>query len=370
MCRQQRSQADLAEGRMVMMKTCAECGVPYTVRKDLVWHENGVITQTRDPDHRMIFYESDNLDNLFAGIEEILGVPIEHIVIESKRREVKEYVEKLLPAPVRKIARYGGIGMMIRKLSSVGRAYGYGNIRMADKKVRFGDDDHVTMVIDNPHSILFYCGENLGAWEAIDGRESCVRYEEITSNTFEVKNYIGSHPIELSERLQSPEYAYKDGDIYLERCPHCHIPLDVAACKWNLELGTISDPSTGRRMAIFGPAGFEAILDDLELEVGDSIPEAVVEAQRRYIRKLLSREELLKGEETLRRMFALRGLGNLVNLAVSPGELSATIENSCLTLLMVGMVQGAFESLFGHEETGYDWEARQDGDLFISVYRR
>ena len=130
------------------MKICHECGVPYDVSKELVWQENGVIAQTRDPDHRMIFYESDNLDNLFLGIEGLINVPIEHIVIESKRREVREYVEKLLPAPVRKIARYGGLGMMIRKLSSVGRAYGYGNVRLADKRVRFNDDDHVTMVID------------------------------------------------------------------------------------------------------------------------------------------------------------------------------------------------------------------------------
>lgn len=353
-----------------MMKICQECGVPYAVIKELVWHENGVLTQSRDPDHRMVFYESDDLDNLFLGIEDIIGVPVEHIVIESKRREVKEYVEKLLPAAFRKMARYGGLGMMIRKLSSVGRAYGYGNVRLADKKVRFNDGDYVTMVIDNPHSILFYCGENLGAWEAIDGRESRVRYEEITTGTFEVTNYIGKHPIELRERLQSPHYSYKPGDIHFERCPLCHVPLDVAACKWNLELGTITDPSTARRMAVFGPAGFEAVLDDLEAELGETIPETVIEAQRRYIRKLLAREGLGRGEESFRRMFALRGLGNLVSLEVREGRMSATIENSCLALLMVGLMQGAFELLFGHEKTGCEWEERQDGDLLIAVYRR
>ncbi|RJP30373.1 MAG: hypothetical protein C4536_10075 [Actinobacteria bacterium] len=352
------------------MKICRECGVPYAVSKELVWHENGVITQTRDPDHRMIFYESDNLDNLFMGIEEIIGVPIEHIIIESKRREVKEYVERLLPAPVRKAARYGGMGMMIRKLSNVGRAYGYGNVRMADRKIRRRNDDYVTRVIDNPHAILFYCGENLGAWEAIDGRDSRVRYEEITANTFEVTNYIGKHPIELHERLRTPTYARKQGDIFFERCPFCRVPLDVASCKWNPELGTINDPSTGRRMAIFGPAGFEAVLDDLEVELGAAIPETVIEAQRRYIVKSLSPQDLGKGKDAFRRMFALRGLGNLVNLEVSEGGISATIENSCLPLLMVGVMQGACESLFAHEKTGYEWEARQDGDLNISIYRR
>lgn len=351
------------------MKLCRECGVPFAVSKELVWHKNGVITQARDPDHRMIFYESDNLDNLFLGIEEIIGVPIEHIVIESKRREVREYVENLLPAAVRKVARYGGLGLMIRKLSRIGKAYGYGNVRMADRRVRYREDDYVTMIVDKPHSIMFYCGENLGAWEAIDGRESRVDYEEIIAGTFEVTNYIGRHSLELSERLREPRYAYKHGDIHFERCPYCHIPLDVADCNWNLELGTINDPASGRRMAIFGPAGFDAILADLEAELGETIPETVIEAQRRYTRKVLKAEDLSKGQEIFRRMFTLRGLGNLVGLEVAEGRMSVCIENSCLALLVVGLMQGAFELLFDLEETSCDWEAHKDGDLDVTVYK-
>lgn len=351
------------------MKVCSDCGVPLAVSKDLVWHQNGVITQAKDPDHRMIFYESDNLDNLFHGIEEIIGIPIEHIVIESKRREVKSYVENLLPAAMRKVARYGGLGLMIRKLSRVGKAYGYGNVRLADKKVRFNDDDYVSMVVDKPHSILFYCGENLGAWEAIDGREGRVDYEEITADTYEVTNCIGRHSLELSERLREPSYTYKDGDIYFERCPHCRVPLDVANCRWNLELGTIHDPMSGRRMAIFGPAGFEAILIDLEAELGETIPETVIEAQRRYVRDTLDAGDLGKGRDVFRRMFALRGLGNMVGLEASEGRMSVRVENSCLTLLVVGLMQGAFELLFGLDESSYDWDARQNGDLDVTVYR-
>lgn len=301
------------------------------------------------------------------GIEEIIGVPIDHIVIESKRREVKEHVEKLLPAPVRKLARYGGLGMMIRKLSSVGKAYGYGNVRLAGKRIRFGPGDYVTMIVSNPHSILFYCGENLGAWEAIDGRESRVRYEEIEVGVFEVTNHIGEHPIELRERLHGPRYAYKPGDILFERCPLCRVPLDVAACRWDLEAGTISDPASGRRMAIFGPAGLEAVLDDLEAELGEAIRDAVVEAQRRFVRKTLAREDLAPGREAMRGMLALRGLGNLVGLEADASRLDATIENSCLAPLMAGLMQGAFELIYGHDGTVCEWEAREDGDLHISV---
>lgn len=352
------------------MKVCSECGVPYAVSKEHVWSENGVITQAKDPDHRMVFYESDNLDILFQGIEDIIGLPIEHIVIESKRREVKEYVENLLSPLARKAARYVGMGAMIRKLSRIGKAFGYGNVRLADRRVRFDDDDYVSMVISNPHSILFYCGENLGAWEAIDGRQSRVKYEELMENTFEVTNYIGEHPIELSERLEGRAYRFKPGDIHFDRCDKCGVPLDVARCRWNLELGTITDPNSGRRMAIFGPAGFEAITDDLEVELGEAIPEAVIEAQRRYAKQTLSAETLPRDSREnmdFRGMLSMRGLGNLVQLEFDEQGVTAVIENSCMHLLMVGLIQGIFETLFGYDKSAYEWDLKDDGDLYVGI---
>lgn len=63
------------------MMYCRRCGAPYLVGKDLTWHENSVITQAKDPDHRMLFYQSENLEQLFQGVEEIVGVPIGDIVI-------------------------------------------------------------------------------------------------------------------------------------------------------------------------------------------------------------------------------------------------------------------------------------------------
>jgi len=351
------------------MKACRECGVPYAVGKGHVWGGNGVITQARDPDHRMVFYESDNLDSLFMGIEEIIGVPIEHIVIESKRREVKEYVEKMLPPLARRAARYVGLGAMIRKLSRIGKAFGYGNMKLAEKRVRYDDDDYVSMVISNPHSILFYCGENLGAWEAIDGRESRVKYEELMGGTFEVTNYIGEHPIELSERLGTRTYKFKPGDIPLDRCRKCGVPLDVARCRWSLETGIIIDPDSGRRMAIFGPAGFEAVIADLEMELGETIPETVIEAQRRYAKLTLGAGTLPRDYEGFRKMLAVRGLGNLTRSEFERDSSTVVIENSCMHLLMVGLIQAVFELIYGHDKSAYEWDLKEDGDLKVTVTR-
>lgn len=351
------------------MRRCRGCGVPAYVSRGLTWRGNGVITQRRDPDHRMLFNESENLDQLFDGIEEIIGLPLEHIVIESKRRETREYVEKLIPYPARRVARYVGLKAMIGHLGKTARAYGFGEIGLLEKRVRFRDDDYVTMWVRNPHCLLFYCGENLGAWEALDGRESRVEYEEASpgSRSYKVTNRIGPHPVELSDRLAPPRYSYKAAAMDLERCPACGIPRRVASCRWDLDSGIITDPATGRRMAIYGPSGLEAVLMDLEAELGEAIPEAVIESQRRYTRRTFRREELEAGQESVREMLAVRGLGYLSDWEYGDEGLRLVLQNACMPLIMVGFFRGAYEITSGREESSAEWEFRPDGDLVVEI---
>lgn len=337
------------------------------VGSELTWHDNGVITQTRDPDHRMLFYESENLDQLFQGIEEIIGLPIGRIIIESKRRETREYVENLMPAALRKVARFVGIKAMIRRLSTNGMAYGFGQVSLSRKRVRFRDDDYVTMRVSRPHSLYFLCGEMVGAWEAVDGRDSWVRYEEVAPENYEVTIYITSHPVELAERLQPPRYAYRPGKVELGRCTKCGVPAAVAACRWNPETGTVVDPSTGRRMAVFGPAGLEAVFLDLESELGEAVPETIVEAQRRFTLRTFRREELEVGEESIREMLAVRGLGLLERLSFGGKGLELVLHNACAPPLLAGLFQGAFEVMVGKEGSRVAWDMSEAGDLEVRV---
>lgn len=352
---------------MSEIKLCRKCGVPLMVSGGHTWHDNGVITQTSDPDHRMILFESENIDGLFAGIEELLGLSVEKIVIESKRREVKEYVEKML-SPVRRMAaRHVGIRMVIDNLSRNGRAFGYGDIGLVDRRRKGEDGDFITMSVRNPHSLQFFCGEVLGAWEAIDGRDHCVEHEQVADGTYHVICRVGSHPIELQERLRMKRQRNKPGDIVFERCTVCDVPLRVAECRWNLEAGTLTQPESGRRMAIIGPRGMEAILEDLEAELGETIPEAVIEAQRRQIKESMKDMSWLGDPGHYQAMMAFRGLCNLTRFERGEAKLSLTMENPCLPLMSVGMVQAMFELATGSDESAYRFERAPDGDLTVEI---
>lgn len=357
----------VGDEKMSEIKLCKECGVPLMVSREHTWHSNGVITQTKDPDHRMIFFESSNIDGIFSGVEKILGLSIEKIVIESKRREVKEYVEKMLSPLARKAARHVGIGKVIDNLSKNGRAFGYGDIGLVERRRKGDGGDFITMSVRNPHSVQFFSGEVLGAWEAIDGRDHYVEHEQVTADTFHVTCRVGPHPIELQERLQLRHYGYKPGSIVYDRCSTCDVSISVGKYRWNLETGTIAHPEHGCRMAIFGPKGMEAILDDLEAELGDAIPEVVIEAQRLYVSETMKDLSWLGDHERYRRMMGFRGLCNITRFQREEGKISITMENPCVPLLGVGMAQGMVELAAGADQSTCTFERAPDGDLNVEI---
>jgi hypothetical protein len=355
--------------RVAEMKLCKECGVPSLVSKGQIWHDNGTVTEAKDPDHRMLLCESDNLEALFEGIEEIIGMPIEKIIIESKRRVTKEYLEKMIPAFARKLIYLFKPTLIAQRMADIGKAYGYGDIELVEIRRHGGSADYLIMTIERPYSILFFRGDNLGGMEAASGRECKVDTEQIGEDKYRLNITVGTHPPELQERLQRKRHEAKPGDIALERCSTCGIPSDVAAYRWDLERGTITTPKMGRRMALFGPIGLETIFDDLEAELGESIPSSIIEAQRRYVRDNMG-EEWLKGRENFRRMCALRGLGNITGFEYDDRHITVTVQNHCVAYLMVGIVQGLFEIATGKEKTEHSWSVAEDGDLTITVNLR
>lgn len=352
---------------MALSGVCEKCGVPLLVGKEQRWGDNGVLAQASHADHRMIFYESDNIDDLFARVEQMIGVPVEHIVIESKARDVKDYVESMMSPLSRKAGRMLGTNMLVKRLSTTGRAYGYGDISLVSRDKDEEGRETITMSVRNPHSILLFCGESLGAWEAIQGRDHRVEWEKVGEDEYHVTNSPGSHPVELHGMLARRRFPQKPGDVSLDRCPKCGVPEIVGACDWDAVNGTVFDRASGRRMALIGPAGLEAIFDDLTSELGDAIPEAVVEAQRRHVREVMAERSWMGDSPTYREMLAVRGLGNLRTFEADRDRMQVTIENPCLTLMTAGTLQAMFEIGAARQASSCEFEVKDDGDLCLEV---
>lgn len=371
-----------------MIEVCEKCGVPTMVSSGLKWENNGVISLTSSPRNRMVLFESETIDNLFQGIEELIGMPIEHIVIESRCRETKRYIERAFPPEVRKIidSKESSLEDRISKMSpeeketlfatmkvitqsiiDIAKNYGYGDQRLSELWERGEDFPWRVQLVRDPYSILFTAADNLGSVEAFEGVDMQVKYERTGEEAYRTEVYPGEHSLEFKERLKRRRYDFKPGEITYERCPECGIPLTVSRCFWNLDRGTITDQETGRRMAIFGPFSVDSICDDLEMELGDAIPDTVIEATRRYIRKAWGVDDWNRDGLTFQQMLAVRGLGNIVHFEGGHDHLDMVIENSCLYLPIIGTIQALVEMAYRVESSSCEWELSKDGDLNLTI---
>ncbi len=56
---------------------CPGCGLPEQLMSNHKWLNSGVIVLGTDETQRQILVECENLDPLFKGIAEVIGMPIE-----------------------------------------------------------------------------------------------------------------------------------------------------------------------------------------------------------------------------------------------------------------------------------------------------
>jgi len=347
---------------MDIKKVCKTCGVPLVVSKSHIWNPDGTITQRRDPDHRLIFFESDSFNELFKNIENLIGLPLEKIVIESKARATKEYVKKLLPGARGLIARIIGLRRIAQRVIDQGKILGYGKIMLLGYSWK---ENYITVEIENPYSLPLFCGDLRGANEAVKNVSGTVAYQEIRPGKFQVKAFLKEHAPELRERLRREQLPRKKGDITYHRCPSCNIPIEISNFKWDFDSGIISQKETGLRMAILGPDGIQAVLDELEAELGETIPEVIIKAQKMHVLEKIQPRWKYANEGDIRNWLAIQGLGNLVSLEAEGDRYSARIENPCLPLLIAGTGAAFYEFLIG-KSCSMSWKVEEDGDLILS----
>jgi hypothetical protein len=351
---------------MAGTKLCPVCGVVKRVNKEHEWLGNGKIVQRANPDHRMVFIEIENLSQMFSGVEDIIGMSIDRFIVEAKRRATFDFVDHTLPGIVKLVVRVVGMVPVIRNITALGIVMGYGNINLVSVKHTHSKESVVRVAIKYPYSVPLFRGDLAGSFNAIRRREVATDYEEIAPDEFIIIGRISQHPLELQERLQAKAYPHKPGDIAIEECPECGGPMMLSEYRWDLSRGIIENKERGRRMVLLGPAALEAVTDDLEKELGDTIPHVIVEAERRFIETGFYTVDEVASEELFRTHLAARGLGNMRDLEWREDGLRFRLENPCLVLVVVGMALGFFELASGREGHAR-WERSEDGDLLVDI---
>lgn len=350
---------------------CPECNIPEPFGQGQVWLNNGDIVQKVNPEARLGFIECENLDPLFANIGDIIGMNIEKMVVNLTARGTEKYMSSLVPAVVKEMvqAKQMDPGTFVAPVVVFCHIVGFGKYEVIDSRYERDEDDYSITRIEAPFSVPEAAGAIAGVLSATVGGEHAVTYREVSPGIYEFRTSWTEYPEELVEKLQTSRYQHRDADIELERCATCGLPKALSGFNWLLDRGLIVNRHSKRRMAVLGPELLDVLFMALEAELGEDIPAAVVEAQRRFVRTGFFSIDELSDEGDFRLQLALRGMGNLRELKMGTQGMHLRVDNAACNLLLVGMVQGLFEMIFD-VSSSVEWELSAGGDLEVEVKPR
>jgi hypothetical protein len=355
---------------VIDLELCPECNVPRHVNNEQLWLNNGDLVQARQMANRMALIESENLDPLFAGIGEIIGTSIEPIVVEAVRKNMRNYLKRFITDDVRERILMGELdpAEVDKLFIATSEPMGYGIYKPIESRFKQDGEDYNTVSVSEPFSLPMCAGSHCAAMEAILGYDHAVTYSQIDPQLYRITAFPSVQPRAYMDRLHVQRYEHEDSDLELEKCSSCGGPKALSMCTWYLNRGIIFNKPLKRRMVFIGPSELDPIFDELKEELGEMIPQIVVEAQRRFTKTGFYTIDEVQDEGDFRIQLALRGLGNLRELKINKRGMHMLVENAALPMLIVGMMQGIFEMTF-ELETELEWEVSR-GNLRVELLPR
>lgn len=362
----------------INVNVCAECGVPELFAQRQTWLNNGEIVQVselpgsgpRTAAVRLGFVECESLDPLFREIGQILGRPVEGLVMDFVAEATERYAKNMTPEAIIDMIRSKSIDMhdFVRPVLDYCGLIGYGKYQQVDFRYENDEEDYSRVLVEHPFSVPEAAGAIAGVVSALVGGRHGVSYREVRPGVYEFTTHWSSRQAG-PDIAEIPEYVHVDGDLELEACPSCGVPRALSGFFWDLEHGFIIHRKTGRRMAILGPESLDALFKALEMQLGERLPATVVEAQRRFVKNGMYSLEEISEEGDFRTQLAVRGMGNLQDLDIGRNGISMRINNAAGHLLTVGMVQGIFEVAFDMA-SNVEWALSEQRDLQVQISPR
>jgi hypothetical protein len=347
---------------MKKIKVCRACGVPREISKSSLWDSGGTISSLRTPGQRSLFYETEGIDGLFRNVEALVGQSVNRIVAEGKRKNSLEYLEEYFSGVMGMLARSVGRRRVYMTIANLAAIFGYGHFEVMDIK----RGEYVKVYGRNMYCIPLLTGDLMATFNVIEGLPASVLVEEKDGGQI-ITIRKGEKPDEeLSSRLEPVLLTSKPGDIRFETCASCGAPMDLKNCDFDFEEGITTDTVTGRRMATLGIDQVDAVLRELQGELGDEIATVILQAQRDYVKGSLGAGEIGRGYQYIRHFLALRGLGNLVEYEFADARMEAVIENARPPLLAAGIMYGIFEVL-SSVEGKLQYELGDEGTLRVNI---
>lgn len=348
------------------LKLCPECGVPEEQAKECLWLNSGVIVLASDRVRRQCLIESENLDPIFALLEETGVRDVYELVIEVARARRASRTRETIPPEVRGMLRNKmlSVGVFLTAMQADTRFRGFGDFELLDFVFEGGPNDHMRLRVAQAYSKPLFLGALVGFCEGFLDQRLGFTLSDISPDICEMTVNLPGEENTFLEPVREREYCYRDGDIELKRCGICGSPAALSGFTWHSTAGIIMN-SSGLRVVLLDPQILDLIFEELERRSGKSVSRSVVEAQCQFIRKRMKLDHHPNRQE-VRDEVALRGMGNLREFEMDGGGLRARIDNAACYRITVGSLKALFESAYDRDSV-VDWEISENGDLKLEV---
>ena len=356
------------------MRICSICGFPKKFARFFDWRSDGTIVSTdrSKTSSKITFLEVDEIDGIFNDLSDTIGIPVDRFLIQAQKGLGKALYASLPVRHVQKIPNNRFLRpqflarMMVRLIAP--DIAGLGDGRLSLDRYRAGE----VLVLRFKNSCVkpLLVGGAAGMYESIEEMPGSRATYAVEENGDLVVTLEHSETAEKEERLYLEEIPPGEGKVTYRRCSDCGVPLLASSSfEWRLKEGVIINRLTGRREVVIAVQSVNAILRELERELGEEIPSILRDHQKRYTAKRLRDADTSDADAFWEERFmemAVRGLGYPRDFTRTGSSIKVHINDAYNQDLYAAKLAGAFEVLNG-TTSAIHWQIRKRDNALYEI---
>lgn len=339
------------------MRYCSRCGVPRILTNEHSWGSNGTLYLRNDPTHRMVIIDMDALNHILDSIAECIGLPVDNIILEAKRRSGQHFMDAILSGIKGLVARNLISAKVYQQLAKQVSMLGYGHAEV----VGYRRHSYLEGLVSDAYNAPAISGDIGGAFNSVERRFADIDYVQEEAGLLRITiSASGESGAEYSDRFTfNPPPALPGHNIF-ELCPVCRAPLELGKqYSFDMERGVIHELKTGHRVVLVGMMTLRNLFGELEAELGEEIPSLIMSIEKDRVREVILEKgkELDTSEEgylRYTRTMELKGMGNGERAEFSGDTVVIRVDNPYYEPLVAGFLAGFYEATNG-TESKVDW---------------
>jgi hypothetical protein len=362
------------------LKRCGECGLPMRLSRNYVWPGNGTIYSRRDPSMRMLIFEAGYYPQVWAELEDMLGMPISEAMIQGQQAASWDYIENnILNRWLKYALRLLPNIMVFNRVIQETSLFGFGNIEILE----YRKGKYLVAKLRHPFDVLSLAWGFKGMFEFVQKAESRLAWiEEDGDLILTITLVPGSTPGNVdSESMRAVREAKREFSLVGkllpaeegkgQPCARCGLPEALTALEWREDEGIITQRGGDGRFIFSSGHILVGLIKDLEKKSGLDLDALMVEVTKNYhlrnMQGISVRNRNGTYGEAARQLFA-RGYGNVMRYSCGEGHLEMTIGNPLYIPRLIGRIAGLFEYVEGQEaDIRYDTSEPQVLELEIKT---